>query len=79
LLHMTRRARNPSQRRFGAYHGEFDVPRSFFDPLPETELRAFEGDGYDADPLAQACAARADTGRAKPETKGARGRRRRKS
>jgi antitoxin (DNA-binding transcriptional repressor) of toxin-antitoxin stability system len=33
------------KRKFGAYRGEIDVPDSFFDPLPEEELRAFEGRG----------------------------------
>ena len=36
-------ASKPAKRRFGAYRGEFEVPPSFFDPLPEAELRAFEG------------------------------------
>ena len=34
---------HPVKRRFGAYRGEFEVPDSFFDPLPERELDAFEG------------------------------------
>jgi prevent-host-death family protein len=32
-----------SKRKFGAYRGEFEVSDSFFDPLPEDELAAFEG------------------------------------
>jgi antitoxin (DNA-binding transcriptional repressor) of toxin-antitoxin stability system len=40
-----------SNRRFGAYKGEFTVPDSFFEPLPEEELAAWEGEGYDGDPL----------------------------
>ena len=31
------------KRMFGAYKGEFTVPDSFFDPLPEEVLAAFEG------------------------------------
>jgi antitoxin (DNA-binding transcriptional repressor) of toxin-antitoxin stability system len=38
----------PTKRRFGAYRGEFEVPASFFDPLPEAELAAFEGKGSGA-------------------------------
>lgn len=30
------------KRSFGAYKGEFSVPDSFFEPLPEAELAAFE-------------------------------------
>ncbi len=32
----------PGKRRFGALKGRFKVPASFFDPLPETELAAWE-------------------------------------
>jgi antitoxin (DNA-binding transcriptional repressor) of toxin-antitoxin stability system len=35
----------PVKRKFGAYRGEFEVPDGFFDPLPESELAAFEGGG----------------------------------
>ncbi len=28
----------------GAWKGKFELPDSFFDPLPEDELRAWEGD-----------------------------------
>jgi antitoxin (DNA-binding transcriptional repressor) of toxin-antitoxin stability system len=68
----------PTKRRFGAYRGEFEVPESFFDPLPEAELRAFEGEGYDGDPLGHARAAVVDAGGRPPVAKRARGRRRRK-
>ena len=30
------------KRRFGALRGQIDVDKSFFDPLPETELAAWE-------------------------------------
>ena len=36
--------RTPAKRTFGAYRGEFEVPDSFFEPLPEEELKAFEGE-----------------------------------
>ncbi|MCL4768578.1 MAG: type II toxin-antitoxin system Phd/YefM family antitoxin [Hyphomicrobiaceae bacterium] len=39
-----------SKRIFGAYKGEFEVPDSFFEPLPEEELAAFEGE-YSTDPI----------------------------
>ena len=68
-----------SKRRFGAYRGEFEVPDSFFDPLPAEELAAFEGEGYDANPLGHARAAVVDDRRSAPVAKGARGRRRGKS
>lgn len=32
------------KRGFGAYKGQFQVTDAFFDPLPEEELRAWEGD-----------------------------------
>src|SRR5262245_42906230 len=51
VARLTALASKPAKRRFGAYRGEFEVPPSFFDPLPEAELRAFEGEGYDGDPL----------------------------
>jgi hypothetical protein len=35
--------RHPVNRRFGAYRGEFEVPDTFFEPLPEVDLAAFEG------------------------------------
>ncbi|MDZ4841753.1 MAG: type II toxin-antitoxin system prevent-host-death family antitoxin [Hyphomicrobium aestuarii] len=38
------------ERRYGAYKAEFELPDSFFDPLPEEELAAWEG-SYDGDPL----------------------------
>ena len=38
------------QRKPGAWKGRFTVPDSIFDPLPEEELRAFEGaDSFDPD------------------------------
>jgi antitoxin (DNA-binding transcriptional repressor) of toxin-antitoxin stability system len=67
-----------SKRRFGAYRGEFEVPASFFDPLPEEELKAFEGEGYDADPLGHARSAVVDDRRPTPVRKSSRSRRRRK-
>jgi antitoxin (DNA-binding transcriptional repressor) of toxin-antitoxin stability system len=33
----------PVKRKFGAYRGEFEVPNGLFEPLPESELAAFEG------------------------------------
>jgi antitoxin (DNA-binding transcriptional repressor) of toxin-antitoxin stability system len=65
-----------SKRRFGAYRGEFEVPDSFFDPLPEEELAAFEGEGYDANPLGHARTAVVDERRPAPVAKGTRRRRR---
>jgi hypothetical protein len=38
-------------RKFGAYKGQLTVPDSFFEPLPEAELKAWEGNGHDGDPL----------------------------
>jgi antitoxin (DNA-binding transcriptional repressor) of toxin-antitoxin stability system len=58
----------PAKRSFGAYRGEFEVPGSFFDPLLEAELEAFEGGGCDADPRAAAT----DSGRPAPVAKGSR-------
>ena len=40
---------NAFKRRFGAYEGEFEIPGSFFDPLPAEELAAFEGIGAEAE------------------------------
>ena len=76
VARLTAIASQASKRRFGAYRGEFEVPASFFDPLPEAELRAFEGEGYDADPLGHARAAVVDDRRPAAVAKGARGRRR---
>jgi antitoxin (DNA-binding transcriptional repressor) of toxin-antitoxin stability system len=67
-----------AKRKFGAYRGEFEVPDGFFDPLPEEELQAFEGEGYDADPLGHARAAVVDDRRSAPLGKGTRRRRRTK-
>ena len=60
-------------RKFGAYKGEFDVPDSFFDPLPEDELKAWEGEGYDGDPLGHARSAVVDERRSPPVAKSPRG------
>ncbi len=78
VARLTAIAAKPSKRKFGAYRGELDVPASFFEPLPETELEAFEGEGYDANPLGHARAAVVDDRRPAPVAKGARGHRRRK-
>jgi antitoxin (DNA-binding transcriptional repressor) of toxin-antitoxin stability system len=56
------------KRRFGAYRGEFEVPESFFDPLPEAELQAFEGGDCDVDQRAAAT----DSKQPAPVTKGSR-------
>ena len=66
------------KRQFGAYSGEFEVPNGFFEPLPEDELAAFEGEGHDADPLGHARATVVDERRPAPLAKGARSRRRTK-
>jgi antitoxin (DNA-binding transcriptional repressor) of toxin-antitoxin stability system len=79
VARLTAIARNPPKRKFGAYRGEFEVPESFFDPLPEQELRAFEGEGYDGDPLGHAHSAVVDDRQSKAVAKGARRGRRRKS
>jgi antitoxin (DNA-binding transcriptional repressor) of toxin-antitoxin stability system len=78
VARLTAIAAKPVNRRFGAYRGEFEVPDSFFEPLPEAELQSFEGDGHDADPLGHARAAVVDARRPAPVAKGTRGRRRRK-
>lgn len=41
------------KRVFGAYKGQFTVPESFFDPLPQDELAAWEG-AYSSDPISVA-------------------------
>jgi len=66
------------KRKFGAYRGEFEVPDSFFDPLPEQDLDAFEGKGHDADPIGHSRAAVVDDRRSAPVAKGTRRRRRAK-
>ena len=68
----------PRKRRFGTYRGEFEVPDSFFDPLPEEEVAAFEGEGYHANPLGHPRAAVVDDRRRAPVGKGTRRRRSRK-
>lgn len=67
-----------SRRKFGAYRGEFEVPASFFESLPDVELLAFEGDGYDADPLGHPRTPLVDDRRRPHVGKSARGGRRRK-
>ena len=38
--------RMPAEPRpFGLAEGTFSVPRSFFEPLPDDEIAAFEGEG----------------------------------
>ena len=74
VARLTALASKPAKRRFGAYRGEFEVPASFFDPLPEAELDAFEGVDCDVDPRAPATDDQAPMG----VTKGSRGSRRRK-
>jgi len=38
--------KSPKQEiRFGVFRGQFDVPDSFFEPLPDEILRAFNGEG----------------------------------
>jgi prevent-host-death family protein len=78
VARLTGIAREASKRKFGAYRGEFEVPDSFFEPLPEAELQAFEGEGYDGDPLGHARSSLVDDRRSSPVTKGARSHRRRK-
>jgi hypothetical protein len=68
----------PSKRRFGAYRGEFEVPDSFFDPLPAEEFAASEGEGNDADRLGKLGAAAMYDRRPASVAKSARVRRRRK-
>lgn len=67
-----------AKRKFGAYRDEFEVPNTFFDPLPDAELDAFEGEGHDADPLGHARAALVDDRRRPNVGKSTRGGRRRK-
>jgi hypothetical protein len=66
------------KRGFGAYRGEFEVPDSFFNPLPAEELAAFEGEGHDSDPLQAARTAPPAEPPPAQAGKGARRRRRRK-
>ena len=65
-----------SKRRFGAYKGEFEAPDTFFDPLPAEDLAAFEGEGYDVNPLGHARAAVVDDRRRPAVAKGTRRNRR---
>jgi antitoxin (DNA-binding transcriptional repressor) of toxin-antitoxin stability system len=72
VARLTAIAQSAAKRKFGAYRGEFDVPQSFYEPLPEAELEAFEGEGYDGDPLGHARAAVVDARRPAPVAKRAR-------
>jgi antitoxin (DNA-binding transcriptional repressor) of toxin-antitoxin stability system len=72
-------SREPTKRRFGACRGEFEMPETFFDPLPDEELRAFEGEGHDGDPLGHARGTVVDDRRSPLVAKGTRRRRRRKN
>jgi antitoxin (DNA-binding transcriptional repressor) of toxin-antitoxin stability system len=76
VARLTAIPQQPVKRRFGAYRGEFEVPDSFFEPLPEDELAAFEGEGYDADPLGHPRPAVVDERRSAHVGKGTRSRRR---
>jgi antitoxin (DNA-binding transcriptional repressor) of toxin-antitoxin stability system len=78
VARLTAILQRPVKRQFGAYRGEFEVPDGFFEPLPESELSGFEGEGHDADPLGHARAAVVDERGSAPVGKGARSRRRAK-
>jgi len=47
LVHLLRKSRRGERktraRPIGRARGEFQVPAAFFEPLPEDEVRAFEG------------------------------------
>jgi prevent-host-death family protein len=50
VVKLTPIGKQASKRRFGAMKGKFSLPDSFFfDPLPEDELKLWEG-GDDEDP-----------------------------
>jgi GNAT superfamily N-acetyltransferase len=49
--------------KFGSYKGQFELPDSFFDPLPDEEPKAWEGEGNDGDPLAPTVASHPDSRR----------------
>jgi len=74
VARLTAIPRGEPKRQFGAYSGEFEVPDTFFDPLPQNELQAFEGEGHDADPLGHPRPAVVDGGRSAPVANGSRGR-----
>jgi antitoxin (DNA-binding transcriptional repressor) of toxin-antitoxin stability system len=78
VARLTALPQHPVKRRFGAYRGEFEVPDGFFEPLPESEISAFEGEGHDADPLGHPGAVVVDERRSAHIGKGARSRRRAK-
>ncbi len=44
VARLTAVAAGPSKRRFGAYRGQATVTDAFFEPLPEEDLKAWEGD-----------------------------------
>ena len=43
------RCKPEGKRQFGAMRGKLVVPDSFFDPLPEAELGAWEGEAGESD------------------------------
>jgi len=43
VVRIVRVARPEVHRKFGAMKGRIKVPKSFFDPLPDAELEAWEG------------------------------------
>jgi antitoxin (DNA-binding transcriptional repressor) of toxin-antitoxin stability system len=68
----------PPKRAFGAYRGQFTVPDTFFDPLPEGELHAWEGFSDDGQPpLGHTQSAVVDGRKPKSSPAGARGNRKR--
>jgi antitoxin (DNA-binding transcriptional repressor) of toxin-antitoxin stability system len=44
-LRLLPRDEHPARRRLGVAKGEFEIPASFFEPLAEDVLEAFEGRG----------------------------------
>jgi antitoxin (DNA-binding transcriptional repressor) of toxin-antitoxin stability system len=70
VARLTPIAGSQSKRKFGAYKGQLSVPDSFFDPLPEDELKAWEGEAYDGDPLGHPRAAVVDERRSEVVEKG---------
>ena len=62
-------AKSAATRRFGAYKGQLAVPESFFDPLPDEELKAWEGESDDGDPLGHPRSSMVDDRRSAPVTK----------
>jgi prevent-host-death family protein len=47
VARLTALVSRPSKRRFGAYRGQATVTDAFFEPLPDMELKAWEGDDGD--------------------------------